>query len=215
MRHLLLVLSVAITGFASALCPPPDCNASLPPDLPPYYMLSDNENCHKFYYCFDDDGDNTYDITDTSYWCEDHGAVFSQGDQRCGNYTCVESCSGTCAPYECSSDPSQEKRSDPYDCSIYYTCSDGAAVHCEGDKPFFDGDQCQEDESKCCHCKPYCHQGERFTNVPDPLDCKSFYFCVSEYDFPTYQSTCDGGNFNPFTGLCDETFPCVTLCPAP
>ncbi|XP_042880296.1 uncharacterized protein LOC122258422 [Penaeus japonicus] len=212
MQFLILVLSVAITSFASASCPPPDCNASPPPDSPPYYMLADPQNCHKFYYCYDDSSGN-YEITDSPFWCQDHGAVFSQENQLCGNYTCDVSCSGTCTPYECNpADAGQGKKPDPYDCSKYYSCPDDQAMQCEGDKPFFDGDQCQGDESKCCHCKPYCHKGELFKNVPDPVDCTSYYFCVKEYDFPMYQGTCDSGNFNPFTAQCEENFPCVTLC---
>ncbi|XP_027237413.2 uncharacterized protein [Penaeus vannamei] len=216
MRLLILVLGVAAAGLASASCPPPDCNASPPPDTPPFFLLSDPQDCHKYYICYNEegDGDDTYFITGESYWCEDHGAVFSQVDQLCGDYTCAESCSGTCAPYECI-DLLQDKIADPYNCTKYHTCSDGKTVQCEGDKPFFDGDQCQADESKCCHCKPYCHQGQKFTNVPDPLDCKSYYFCVNEHDFPTYQSTCDVGNFDPFTSQCSETVPCITICPAP
>ncbi|XP_063598928.1 adhesion G protein-coupled receptor E1-like [Penaeus indicus] len=209
---LIVLLGLSSCMRVKASCARPDCNENVPSDNPLSYQLADPENCHKFYYCFDDNSDNIYNITDTSYWCEDHGAVFSQGDQLCGNYTCVESCSGTCAAYECSSDPSQEKRSDPFDCSIYYTCPDGAAVHCEGDKPFFDGDQCQEDESKCCHCKPYCRPEDLFKNVLDPVDCKSYYFCVKKYDFPTSQATCPSGNFNPFTLKCDDAFPCISAC---
>lgn len=196
-----------------AFCAQPDCNENIPVGEPPYYLIADPGNCHKFYYCYDDDSDTVYDITDTSYWCEDHGAVFNQDSQVCGNYTCVETCSGTCAPYECNvSDLSQTKSSDPLDCSKYYVCPTGAMKQCEGDKPFFDGDQCQEDESKCCHCKPYCHQGELFRNIPDPVDCKSYYFCINEYDFPLYQASCTSGNFNPYTGKCDDVFPCILAC---
>ncbi|XP_027214706.2 peritrophin-44 [Penaeus vannamei] len=209
---LIVLLSLSTSTGVKASCAPPDCNANVPVGDPPYFHLADPRNCHKYYICYNEegDGDDTYFITGDSFWCEDPDDVFSEKDDRCGDYTCVESCSGTCAPYECID--LQDKRADPYDCTKYHTCPDGKTVQCEGDKPFFDGDQCQADESKCCHCKPYCSQGQKFKNVPDPLDCKSYYFCVNEHEFPTSRTTCTIGNFDMNAGKCDESAPCIVTC---
>ncbi len=102
-------------------------------------------------------------------------------------------------------------------CHYYYQChEDGSVTNaaCDAATPFFDGQQCQTDETRCCHCHAYCPATASVGDlVPDPRDCRRWYLCTEPGAVPTYVGTCEDGTY--YDSLLQECFalaPCVTQC---
>ncbi|XP_071542478.1 peritrophin-48-like isoform X1 [Panulirus ornatus] len=172
------------------------------------YMVPDQVNCHRFYYCLN------HEASPNPFSCSE-GLVFNETLQNCvPGSSCVNICTEPCN-YECLGPDPPEKISDRFQCGIYYDClpggQQGAPRFCPVDKPFFDGFSCQDQESECCSCLPYCSRNDILSNVIDPTNCRRYYFCVN-LGIPEYPATCSAGNFDLITGVCSTTSPCLTLC---
>uniref|UniRef100_A0A0P4WZ80 Chitin-binding type-2 domain-containing protein n=1 Tax=Scylla olivacea TaxID=85551 RepID=A0A0P4WZ80_SCYOL len=126
-----------------------------------------------------------------------------------GGLGCTLTCNGT-------SSGELELISD-IDCSKYYICLAGGVsppIVCPSDHPYFNGVKCGDDPSSCCTriCEPYC-PGPKAV-IPDPKDCKRFYYC-SEEGTPdeNFAFKCpDGKNFNLQLGECTSDAECVIIC---
>nr|XP_045598722.1 uncharacterized protein LOC123758401 isoform X4 [Procambarus clarkii] len=120
-------------------------------------------------------------------------------------------------PCDLTCDSNLDPISDPRSCNSYYICSEEIVIgplECPSDKPFFDGEACGVDDTKCCGdvCIAYCYPGQ--IEAPDPYDCHKYYLCPKEglveeqnhFDCPA------GSNFVVTESSCLEDAPCNTLC---
>lgn len=172
------------------------------------HLTADPVNCKNYYICFDNESHSVYPFD-----C-DGNMFFDITTNTCreNNFTCTpecEKCSFNC------SEPVLGKIASSVDCGIYYTCDTGAVTVCPAERPFFDGDVCQTDETKCCTCKSFCTQSDvdNHAMIPDYHNCTNYYLCM-QTGIPgdvTY-GHCPLGNFNSETGQCDEEAPCVEPC---
>ena len=178
--------------------------------------MSDPFNCNNYYIC-DATGELVGgesfpcpdgDIFDeTLLKCKPDGKCTVQCDQPGGDKNCVYSC--------ITNPPVNSKKADPFDCSVFYECSDpDTAETCPVDKPYFNGDSCGVSESDCCFCRPYCYAGEKDgLKVEDPTDCRKYFVCLNEHEVPTILSECDDGeHFDYHARECSSTAPCITRC---
>ncbi|MPC94030.1 hypothetical protein E2C01_089181 [Portunus trituberculatus] len=179
----------------------PDCSSAKDGD-----KVENPKDCHQYYVCFG--GSDPIGPVD----CPD-GQYFNRSASDCvknGPEECQPSCGGVSSSctYECGAGIAL--RADRYDCSTYHDCASGAMMQCDKDKPFFNGKSCQSDESKCCHCNPYCYTDDK--KVVDPTDCTKFYYCIKANAIPELPGHCSAGNFDLFTQECSLSAPCLTLC---
>ncbi|XP_071513111.1 uncharacterized protein [Panulirus ornatus] len=94
--------------------------------------------------------------------------------------SCTTTTTSTCH-YECGGD--NDLLTNPFDCSAYYLCETDqkhGPFFCPSDRPYFNGRYCVESDGACCRetCVPYCMEGN--IQIPDPLDCQSFYICLEK-----------------------------------
>ncbi|MPC62337.1 Peritrophin-44 [Portunus trituberculatus] len=202
---LLLLLSLqAISGTklknVRANCDP-DCSTAKDGD-----RVENPKDCHTYYVCFSNHAMGPVDCPDGQFFNSTAGNCVANGPVEC-----KPSCGGGSCTYECN-DPSIPFRADRYDCSTYHDCASGAMMRCDKDKPFFNGEACQTDESKCCHCKPYCYTDDKGHLVMDPTDCTKYYLCLDNNTIPDASGRCSTGNFDPFTQKCSLSTPCLTFC---
>ncbi|XP_063853387.1 peritrophin-44-like isoform X1 [Scylla paramamosain] len=167
-------------------------------------------DCHQFYICVGGEPNGPLDCPDGTYFDTNSSDCVPNGSEEC-KPTCGGGggAGGDCT-YKC--DDSTAYRADRYDCSTYYTCPNDGVMHCGQETPFFDGETCQTEEKKCCHCNPYCYTGDENKKVLDPTDCTKYYFCLEANKVPEYSGRCSSGNFDPFSQECSLTVPCLTLC---
>ncbi|XP_063598920.1 uncharacterized protein LOC134775365 isoform X1 [Penaeus indicus] len=191
-------------SFSAAKCEP-TCQGHVAGD-----NIPDPLNCHQFYICLD-----TLQPTPAPFACPD-GEDFDSVTLSCmspsdPNYVCDRSCF-VCA-YECGSKPLV---SDPWDCSMFYECTEGVAgqaMKCSHENPFFDGYVCQDDEDKCCSCIAYCSTGDLGRYIPDPQNCRGYYQCLNRGPAQeAHHSYCTAGHFDYLHQKCSITFPCFGLC---
>ncbi|XP_045111790.1 uncharacterized protein LOC123504925 [Portunus trituberculatus] len=186
-------------------CDGPADKVPNPLDCSTYYMCKNSSN-----FIFDD-----------PLSCPD-GQIFNMNNSKCSpDAECQFSCGSTSEDgcfYTCNNDM-DGMIADPFDCSVYHQCTGtsgtdpGPAQTCPADKPYFGGKECVADESACCHCRPYCYEGDQYKKVEDPTDCRKFFFCLENHEMPTIPGECkDGEHFDLHAGDCSNTAPCVTLC---
>ncbi|KAK8379250.1 hypothetical protein O3P69_019237 [Scylla paramamosain] len=208
-----VALVVLVAQGAAAQSCLPDCNGKEFGD-----QVTDPLECHNYYLCF---GNNV--VSDHSVPCE-NGTYFNETEGGCIAETdsCTNACGGGSGGLGCkltcnrTSSGELELISD-IDCSKYYICLAGGVsqpIVCPSDHPYFDGAKCGDDPSSCCTriCEPYCPGPSAI--VPDPKDCKRFYFC-SEEGTPDedFAFKCpDGKNFNLQLGECTSDAECVIIC---
>ncbi|XP_063866712.1 uncharacterized protein LOC135103832 [Scylla paramamosain] len=177
-------------------------------------MVHDPINCHRFYYCKDDQL-----LTDSPFECP-NGQEFNPQTHMCQPDLDGEGCRPLCAsePGEChyTCQPGDTLIASVYDCGTYYICDAegnfGLPKTCPPEKPFFDGKKCQTDEILCCHCHGYCFPGDEGRLVADPTDCRRYYVCLNE-GVPVYSGTCDKGeHFDAISRQCSTEAPCRTMC---
>ncbi|XP_071542477.1 peritrophin-44-like [Panulirus ornatus] len=203
---LFLILAGAEVGQASKI---PRNTCTCPPTkvLQDVCMVPDPQDCQQFYYCVG--GTQSPD----PLHCPD-GEMFDEVAGHCVEGSCSDS--GSSCLYECSATTGFSKVADRYDCTVYSECTSGVQtsdlIPCPAGLPFFDGVKCQEKESKCCSCKPYCSSRDHMRSVIDMKDCKTHYFCAEDNVIPQHPGHCPSGNFDILSGKCSETAPCVTLC---
>ena len=169
--------------------------------------VEDPKDCHRFYVCYNKVPQGPFDCPDGHHF--DTADCVEDGDTECKPK--CEGATGTCE-YECDAGNTIVYIADRYDCSTYRACSNDAIMQCGTDKPFFDGVQCQSDESKCCHCNPYCYAADVGKTVMDPTDCTKYYLCKTGDKFPEISGHCSSGNYDPFLHECSLTAPCLTFC---
>lgn len=173
-------------------------------------MVADPLDCHKFYACIDGEPMGPLDCQEDEYFDPTEADCVLAGPEEC-EPICPPVSGGGCA-FVCGS-VTNRLVADRFDCSSYYDCSDSdTIITCDDETPFFDGEKCQTDESKCCHCQPYCYAGDKGQEVIDPMDCTKYYLCMEDNSVPEFSGSCSAGNFDPFRGACSVTAPCVTLC---
>ncbi|XP_047484652.1 uncharacterized protein LOC125036228 [Penaeus chinensis] len=175
--------------------------------------VPDPNNCHYYYICLDNG--LGLEPTPVSFPCPD-GTDFDALSRMCTdpsspNFMCDKSCFN--CKYYCSE---KDIIADPWDCGTYYHCTEGLpsqGLPCPAEKPYFDGDACQSDATRCCSCISYCSQADRDRLVSDVFDCTSYYFCnkVGPAE-PYFHSTCPVGNFDYIHQRCSETYPCFEQC---
>ncbi|XP_045111764.1 peritrophin-48-like [Portunus trituberculatus] len=174
-------------------------------------------DCSTYYMC---KGPGVF-LFDDPLPCPD-GQIFNMIDSECSpdaecQFSCGSTNEGGCF-YTCDNDK-DGMIADPFDCSVYHQCTGtsgtdpGPAQTCPADEPYFDGKECVADESACCHCRPYCYEGDIGKKVEDPTDCRKFFFCLENHVMPTIPGECrDGEHFDMHAGECSSTAPCMTLC---
>ncbi|XP_063886382.1 uncharacterized protein LOC135114409 [Scylla paramamosain] len=136
--------------------------------------------------------------------------------------TCMKEgykCSGPCqrCSYDCINNPILGQAADFYSCSTYRQCSGGSGtvISCPPDNPYFDGNICQNDYTKCCSCRPECSQEDVQLHrmVPDFSNCTNFYLCVAPgIPDETSHGHCPNGNFDQFGKNCNSNAPCIISC---
>ena len=88
-------------------------------------------------------------------------------------------------------------------------------VYCPGDSVYdYEQGECLPEESAKCYdlcdeCEIYCAQEGR---VPDPEDCKSYYYCVPPNQLAHFHCT-DYEIFDKFTNTCVNGTICAPACP--
>ncbi|KAK8379508.1 hypothetical protein O3P69_019437 [Scylla paramamosain] len=173
----------------------------------PGQFIADPEDCHRYYVC---DGNGNLQFNDPLY-CE-HGEVFDITIRECQSGAQCNVCQRKCY-YQCAQSPNN-LISYFYDCGSYYECDSagipGPVQNCPADKPFFDGIDCQADERRCCHCHPYCYDGDQGKYVADPKDCRNYYACFTQ-GIPSGQGHCSPGEFFE-TDACSSHATCNTIC---
>ncbi|XP_042876855.1 peritrophin-1-like [Penaeus japonicus] len=199
--------------YASSSCSP-TCPAE-PPDNTGVFV-PDPFDCQRYYVCLQDGRPS-----DFPFECED-GQLFDSVNATCTDEmdaTCGL-CQPTCSLYACPV-PSDGfvLAADVSDCGKYYVCGvspDPLPAECPTDTPFFNGVECVDDESECCDpCLVYC--SEAFTQIPNPADCTSYYFCLDVgFPGPDDLHRCEEGNFNATTSHCDRDASCqqISRCAA-
>lgn len=195
-----------------------DCTPAPPCDTSTVLnMYRDPENCSTYYMCMPH---HEFD-----YFSCLEGQMFDGNDcvsyETSGCIICNEANEPRCR-YTCPSelpDPSKvEFLADAYDCRVFHICNDGNifdSIMCEEqnpDKPFFDGNVCQADESMCCDpCTLYCW--EENSTISDPFDCRSYYMCNGVGEAPYGPSYCSENTvFDPQLGTCNADTPCKPPC---
>ena len=173
-------------------------------------LADDPFHCDMYYVCF---GWN--DWSKISFSCPE-GEKFDTTTKTCmkEGYTCSDPCQ-KCS-YECNN-PVMGQAALFYNCSVFMECSgnSGTVAACPPDSPYFDGNVCQDDFSKCCSCKPECSKNDAQNHlmIPDYSNCTNFYLCVaSGIPDETSHGHCPSGNFDPNLGSCSNSAPCNTLC---
>lgn len=185
----------------------PDCFDHVAGD-----KVEDPLNCTQFYLC-------VYDgqPSDDTVACGP-GDIF---DAAIGECVPGSSCQPSCVPTKCDSKCTgiEDFIQDPLNCNAYYLCIIGQNIegpyYCPPDRPYFDGNHCISDDSRCCDnlCLPYCHPGD--VQIIDPKDCSQYYLCTEEG--PASENThfpCPSGEtFQISSGKCQPDVACVILCP--
>ena len=184
-------------------------------DADKYTNIPNPFDCVSYYVCH---GDGVLGFP-FAFPCPD-GEHFNINTSECSaevkcNLVCNRPGSGSCL-YSCGGSASDTHLADPYDCRIYYKCTNniiGPAQTCSTSNPYFDGSSCQSDESKCCHCQPYCYSWDIDHMIADPKDCRKYYACMEEGPpNPQFSGECTNENFDPHSQTCSETAPCITPC---
>ncbi|XP_042880299.1 uncharacterized protein LOC122258425 [Penaeus japonicus] len=198
------------------VCHAPPSEARCSPSctgMPDGSRVPDPNNCHYYYICLNDG--TGVNPTPVSFPCPD-GEDFDSFTHTCrnpgsANFQCDESCFP--CRYYC-----DEKSiiADPWQCGTYYHCTDNVpsqGLLCPDEKPFFDGDTCQADESRCCSCISYCSKADMKRLVADVHDCTGFYYCdkVGPAE-EKFHSKCPLGNFDVMHQRCSETLSCFSPC---
>lgn len=179
----------------------------------PKAHIADPFDCKNFYIC---DGLNP---GSEPVACPS-GQFFDIDTHNCQNPVnarCTPPCES--CTFECSSSE-LGRASHPQDCSKYYECSGPGGVtlllSCDIATPYFDGNKCQNDESKCCACKPTCSVTDANSNalLPNYYNCTKYYQCGDDDKnwFPSYHGTCSTGNFDPAMQSCVAGAPCNEPC---
>ncbi|XP_045119406.1 probable chitinase 10 [Portunus trituberculatus] len=218
MRSLQRFMVVVGHGVVADSCLP-DCTGHSFLD-----KVADPNNCTNYYVCFGDGIESDHPLP-----CGE-GEYFDDTANQCDvmpSPPCTNKCDGssgdslgctvTCTFTTTGSD--LEVVSD-IDCSKYYVCFAGSAqgpFTCPADHPYFDGPSktCGDDPTTCCNkiCKPHCPEKDKV--VPDPNNCRRFYFCTEDDAVPDeiYGFDCPvGKNFNLQLGECTSDAECVKIC---
>ncbi|KAK4296874.1 hypothetical protein Pmani_030664 [Petrolisthes manimaculis] len=182
--------------------------------LVPGNQIPDPENCRNYYVCM---ADGT--PSDLPFPC-DEGLKFDNTTGLCIDETDAALICGVCPPscrFSCPVNSTELSFiADASSCSIYYLCSDDDILHlsCSSPDLYFDGEDCQDDPSKCCDgCSVYCY--EAFIEMADPSNCNNFYFCKDPEYYPESDDlfTCPSGEkFNSTLGHCSSDATCVEPC---
>lgn len=187
----------------SPTCPEPPDNVGI--------LVPDPTDCQRYYVCLQDGLP-----TDFPFECED-GQLFDSVNATCTDALDVKCdlCQPTCPLYSCPV-PADGivTAADANDCTMYYLCGitdEPLHLKCEEETPYFNGVECVDEESACCDpCLVYC--SEALTEIPDPTDCTSYYFCFDVgFPGPADRHRCEEGNFNATTSHCDPDASCVQL----
>ncbi|KAG0726837.1 hypothetical protein GWK47_035794 [Chionoecetes opilio] len=172
------------------------------------HLTADPVNCKNYYICFDSSHYSAYPFP-----CEgDTFFDFSTNSCRESNFACTPECE-KCS-FDCSA-PVLGKIANTADCGLYYECGISKWTTCSEEEPFFDGNVCQADESRCCNCKPHCSMSDALNHnmVPDHRNCSNFYLCM-EPGIPDHltHGHCPNGYFDPQAGNCNDGAPCIQPC---
>uniref|UniRef100_A0A0P4X0G8 Chitin-binding type-2 domain-containing protein n=1 Tax=Scylla olivacea TaxID=85551 RepID=A0A0P4X0G8_SCYOL len=170
-------------------------------------MVADPEDCHRFYIC---DGNGGI-ITTQPLECPS-GMHFNATQHQCVSGNICKYCD-RCF-FECY-DSITGMVPDPTDCSVYYECNGdypGKDQTCSATRPYFDGFRCQEEHNRCCSCHAYCDSHHVSTFIPDPTDCRNYYYCMDAGQ-PAFGGTCDTGEFyDEEVDKCSPHAQCNTIC---
>lgn len=173
--------------------------------------MEDPKNCTNYYLCM------AMELpTDSPLPCPS-GNVFDPSKSEC---VAGSSCTPSCHPPPCDMTCSYDGDliSHPFNCSVYYECSNGSVAGepftCPSELPYFDGENCTSDAATCCDdlCTPYCYPGD--IEIPDPVDCTSFYICLAEgLAEQQYHNKCPYNElFDVVSGRCRQMIECLILC---
>ncbi|XP_050699926.1 uncharacterized protein LOC126987175 [Eriocheir sinensis] len=173
-----------------------------------YEKAPDPENCRGYYVC-----DGTGKPFNTPPLLCPDGQVYDINTHDCISEDTCNECPPQCS-YECLGTASFAAYD--FNCGVYYKC-DGHGVitgveQCPGSAGtglFFDGESCQADKTRCCHCLPYCSTNAFNSVIPDPQDCRKYYFCGSAQEISAQYGICPTGeNFDPASKVCSATVAC-------
>lgn len=172
----------------------------------PYEKAPDPSDCHSYYLC--DGSDGNYD---TTFLCP-NGDVFDGSTRGCSSTATCNDCPSSCA-YQCAQGIPGTVF--PTDCSKYFECDSngdatGKIVSCDASNPYFDGIACQGDESRCCHCQPYCYSSDVGHLIENPQDCRMYYGCTAPGTTDIFNYCSDGQYFDVGEQKCSSTVSCNT-----
>ncbi|XP_071528098.1 uncharacterized protein [Panulirus ornatus] len=157
----------------------PDCTAMSEGD-----KVRDPTNCLRYYYCSDPEGNGDMVPSSDPISCPT-GLYFNAAEsvRECEVISGTQYCTDLCSPCALVCEAPGTLLANPLDCSQYKVClEDGSTIDtgCSGNFPFFDYQTgfCSKDPSVCydlCDpCEVYCATEGK---VPDPRDCRSYYYC--------------------------------------
>ncbi|XP_050699813.1 uncharacterized protein LOC126987133 isoform X2 [Eriocheir sinensis] len=202
---------------AGAVAQSTSCDPSCPVDCVPGTNVPNPRNCAQYYTCLED-----CTPSDPAFECAE-GHLFDVVTAQCqpdaGGVTC-----GYCLPqcsYTCDGDT--ELAADRGDCGVALFCglTPPPTITCPTDNPYFDGTQCQGNQTQCCDpCEVFCEAA--FTEVMDPASCSHFYYCAQVgYPLPEDRFQCGDGEVF-LDGHCRESDdpqdcyqPCAPASPSP
>ncbi|XP_045111777.1 uncharacterized protein LOC123504919 [Portunus trituberculatus] len=207
---LLLLLACLVHGSLSLqdapICSTDDCSTNCE-NCGSGEKVADPVDCHSFYIC---DGQGGLLITQPLL-CPP-GTHFDPSQHDCVNGATCENCD-RCF-FECY-DSKTGMVPHSTDCSVYYECNGNYPGHeqtCSATRPYFDGFRCQEHHNRCCSCHANCDSYHLNTLIPDPIDCRSYYFCDGPGK-PSYRATCETGEyFDASVNTCSPNTECNTIC---
>ncbi|KAK3891885.1 hypothetical protein Pcinc_004244 [Petrolisthes cinctipes] len=172
----------------------------------------DPTDCTAYYVCLPNDDLQHYFCAEGEMFDYDKGCV-DYNDNGC--LMCEPSCRFTCPTGRTTRDVTFI--ADKSNCGVYHICIDGNildTINCieeDPDRLYFDGNSCQEEESRCCDSSlVYCW--EAGTMIPDPSDCHAFYICENVGQLPSgpYHCNEDKPVFDPLLGDCSPDASCTT-----
>ncbi|XP_069975675.1 peritrophin-1 [Penaeus vannamei] len=213
MASAFIFVATVLLASAVSSVDPISCTPTCPEEPPDNAgkLVPDPVDCGRYYVCLQDGLPSDFPSE-----CPE-GQQFDSGTGACADASSATCslCVPKCTAYSC---PASAREivsvADPNDCGKYYLCGVGDVplhLDCPDGTPFFDGETCVEEESACCDpCLVYC--SEALTQIPDPADCTSYYFCLDEgFPGPADRHRCEAGNFNATSSHCDPAAPCVQV----
>ncbi|KAK8379322.1 hypothetical protein O3P69_019308 [Scylla paramamosain] len=173
----------------------PNCTNNAPGDKVP-----DPQDCRKFYTCLATDGPS-----DVSFFCSE-GERFDSVSRECLAEGAV---CGLCmlkCKYDCVI--AEDYAAVRGDCGKMTLCelNPPLTIDCGPATPYFDGESCQDDHSKCCEdCIVFCQEPN--IETADPTSSLRSYHACSFYYYYIYHDPSNDNNYR----VIDSLTSCIDL----